>query len=333
MLFTCLGCVLTVLLCIAGLIAYAASRNLSDEDYERGFLHELDGIPERPVDGRYVIVTYNVGYASGLTNLSGHNASQPEYEENLETIIRALKGVDPDFVATQEIDFDSDRSYQQNQPERIARSLGLGFHADALTWDKKYLPFPYWPPKENFGRTLSGQSIVSGFPIRGQWKQTLLRPKNPFWYDWFYVDRIAQCALVRVGDWPLVIVNVHLEAYKQETREVESLEVLAAIKQHMDKPLIVLGDFNSRPPWASNFHGGRALANFIETEGLHKAIPREAYEGDGEKECFTASSSHPRSSIDHIFYNDRIECLTAHVMQDAGTGSDHLPVMMEFSFR
>lgn len=328
-----LGGGLALLLVLAGLFMYASSRDLSDVDYERGYLHELEGAPQRPADNRYVIVTYNVGYASGLTNLSGHNASQEEYEENLGMIIAALKGVEPDFVATQEIDFDSERSYRQNQPRRIAEALGLRYHADALTWDKKYLPFPYWPPKENFGRIRSGQSIISGFPIVRHWKQTLVRPKNPFWYDAFYLDRIAQGAEINVDDKPLVIVNVHLEAYKPDTREEESLEVIEALKQHMDKPVIVLGDFNSRPPWATRPSRDRALANFLEMEGLYKAIPKPVYERDGEKKHFTASSKQPRSSIDHIFYNDHIERLEARVMQDAGTGSDHLPVMMEFSFK
>ncbi|MCH7959487.1 MAG: endonuclease, partial [Candidatus Hydrogenedentes bacterium] len=36
--------------------------------------------------------------------------------------------------------------------------------------------------------------------------------------------------------------------------------------------------------------------------------------------------------IDHIFYKRYIGRLTARALPEAGTGSDHFPVLMTFSF-
>ena len=91
-----------------------------------------------------------------------------------------------------------------------------------------------------------------------------------------------------------------------------------------------MGDFNARPPWQTRVE--TTLATILAVEGLHKEFPKEVYEGGGEARYYTSCSAVPNKSIDHIFYNDRVKCLSARVLQDAGTGSDRLPLMMEFAF-
>ncbi|MBN2311186.1 MAG: endonuclease/exonuclease/phosphatase family protein [Candidatus Hydrogenedentes bacterium] len=319
---------------VAALFFWASSGNLSAEDYERGFLWESADIAKADAAGPYTIVTYNIGYGSGLTNMSGHNASEAEYEENMGLIVAALVPREPDFVACQEIDYGGHRSYGVDQLAVLAGGLGLRHGAKALTWDMKYLPFPYWPPSENFGKMVSGQAVASRYPITAHSKVTLPRPPdNPFWYDRFYLDRIVQIVEVEVGASRLVLMNVHLEAHDRLTC-IEHCRILADLaRDYMDTPLIVLGDFNARAPWTKGGAEGGGLDAILAVENLHKAIPKEAYERDGEEVYYTASSNHPRQSIDHIFYNDKIRWLSAAVLQDAGTGSDHLPVLMEFDFK
>lgn len=328
------GIVLVLLLVtLTGLLAWSASGQLSKEDYESGILRQSNH-PARPSDGRYTIVTYNIGYASGMTNNTGHNASREEYDANLRTIIAALEKVNPDIVAFQEIDYGSERSYHQEQLTSIADALALRYRAQGFNWDKNYLPWPYWPPSEHFGRMLSGQAIASAFPIVEHGKLTLPKPtENSTLYNWYYIDRIAQIAELDIDGTPLVVINVHLEAFVRAARERQSKLLAQAVRPHLDKPLILLGDFNALPPWCEGGPGEETLDNILSLEGIRSAIPEETYTAGPPRTHFTAPADDPVKAIDHIFYNDRIRCLRARVMQDAGTGADHLPVLMEFSFR
>lgn len=326
-----LCCVIVLVLFIAVSVLWWASRGrLSKTEYANGAILELPSSPESPPRDRYTIVSYNIGYCSGLTNNTGFNASETEYSQNAQTILDALKKISPDIVAMQEVDFASARSYNQDQSLLLAEGLGLRYRANAYTWDKNYVPWPYWPPSHNFGRILSGQSVASRFPVVKQTKTTFAAPEeNPFWYNSYYLDRIVQVVELDVTSRPLVVINIHFEAYKRKTRELQGVALAQMIRDYMEKPLIVLGDFNARPPWQTD---EPTLASLLAVEGLHKEFPEEAYKGGNETRLYTSSSGNPRSSIDHIFYNDKIKCLSARVLQDAGTGSDHLPVMMEFTF-
>jgi len=324
-------CIIILVLLVAVSSLWWASRGkLSEAQYANGAIFELPSSPDTPPRDRYTIVSYNIGYCSGLTNNSGFNATEAEYSQNVQTILGALKKISPDIVAMQEVDFSSARSYNQDQSLLVAEGLGLRYRANAYTWDKHYVPWPYWPPSHNFGRILSGQSVASRFPVVKQTKTTFPAPEeNPFWYNLFYLDRIVQVVELDVASRPLVVINIHFEAYKRKTRESQGAALAQMIRDYMDRPLILLGDFNARPPWQTN---EPTLASILSVEGLRKEFPEEAYQSGNETRLYTSSSGNPRSSIDHIFYNDKIKCLSARVLQDAGTGSDHLPVMMEFTF-
>jgi endonuclease/exonuclease/phosphatase family metal-dependent hydrolase len=341
LLVTCIVVVL-VAITVVGFLGWASRGRLSKEEYAAGFSRELPISPDAPgmsggapldakADRRFTIVTYNIGYCSGLTNNSGNNASEEEYAQNVRTILEALRKVNPDFVAMQEVDFASERSCYQDQSLLLAEGLGLKYQACDYTWDKDYVPWPYGTPSHNFGRMRSGQCVASRFLIRGHAKITMPKPEeNPFWYNMFYLDHIIQIVEIDVASQPLVILSVHLEAYKRKTREQEAALVAQEVKKHADQPLILLGDFNARPPWQTQ--NETTLATILAVQGLHKEFPKEAYEGGDQVRYYTSSSGRPNKSIDHVFYNDKVKCLSARVLQDAGTGSDHLPVMMEFAF-
>lgn len=317
---------------------WASSGVLSKDEFERGNLLVStveDSVPGKPL----TVVTYNIGYGSGLTNNTGDNATEEEYEANVASIIRALEGVRPDFVAFQEIDYDSARSYHRDQLEIISDALGLKYRVQAFNWDKNYLPFPYWPPSSQFGAILSGQAIASAYPVIEHSKITLVKPdERPFYYNKFYLDRTVQISKFDVGGRSLTLLNVHLEAYMNATRRKQALEVVEAVRARSDGPLILLGDFNAQPPWvdAGADENGRpdsTIATILQETGLRKAIVEEAYgEAPGDRQL-TFPSGNPAVCLDHIFYNEHIEGLSARVLSDAGTGSDHLPVVMTFRFK
>lgn len=325
---------------------WASSGQLTSAEFEQGALYTIDSLSDGAADGEYTIVTYNVGYASGLTNNTANNASDSEYAENLSTIIAALQSVRPDFVAFQEIDYDSARSYHRDQLRLIADGNGLRYRAKGYNWDCNYLPFPYWPPSAHYGRILSGQAIASAFPITVHTKTTLIKPgERPFYYNAFYLDRIVQRTEIELDGTSLTLLNVHLEAYMKGTREAQAKAIVEIVREFDNRPLILLGDFNAAPEWVqrqgasinadadTELLDDITLTILLEDTGLTNALPEADY-ADGRAALHnTFSSKNPTAPIDHIFYNRYIERVTARALQDAGTGSDHFPVLMTFSIK
>ena len=290
------------------------------------------------------VITYNIGYLSGMTNNLPVRTEKEFFQENMENFLTLLKEINPDFIGFQEIDINSHRSYNVNQPDVIAEKTGFSHSALAINWDKRYVPFPYWPPSVHFKRMLSGQVILSRYPIIKTNRIVLKKPDNkPFYYNAFYLDRLIQVAEIRIKGRILLIMNVHLEAFERETRELQARVVMSVYREFKDKyPVILIGDFNCVPPHAKkksgftddpgqDFTKESTIKIFLEEKSLNEAILDSQIKID-EKGKYTFPSNNPTRKLDYIFYtHGSIELLRGEVLKS--DSSDHLPVLMEFRFR
>ena len=275
----------------------------------------------------YTVITYNIGYLSGLTNNQSIQREKALFDQNLELAVTALKPWNADFIALQEIDFASQRSYDVNQVQALATALEFPVQATAINWDKNYVPFPLFPVSTHFGKLLSGQAVLSRYPIQLNERIVLERVANKLFYEKaFYWDRFAQVTHVKIANKILILINVHLEDIDQKTRLKQSrfvLELFLGFSQNY--PVILLGDFNSEPPSKTNLEPTINL--FLNTPGIKSAFPLETL---NYPENATYPSDKPRQTIDYIFYNsNRIQAINWKVITDVQS-SDHLPVMMEF---
>ncbi|MEL7037616.1 MAG: endonuclease/exonuclease/phosphatase family protein [Cyanobacteria bacterium J06592_8] len=278
----------------------------------------------------YTVVAYNIGYLSGLTNNKAVEREQALFDENLETAITALKPLNADFIAFQEIDFDSQRSYNINQAQTLGTALEFPLYTTAINWDKNYVPFPFFPISTQFGKMLSGQAILSRYPIEINERIVLERvASQPFYEDAFYLDRLAQVNRIKIADQILILINVHLEAFDKPTRLKQSQFVLELFLSFAQRyPVLLIGDFNSEPPSETNLEPTINL--FLNTPGIESAFPRELLT---YPENATYPSDQPRRKIDYLFYNrDRITAVEWQVITDI-LASDHLPVMIKFQLR
>lgn len=282
---------LGVTLALLSFIGWASKPLLPDDVYRNGAILRAErGHSRAPFRGErpdnvYSILTWNIGYASGLTNNSAANATQDESKANLDQLTGLLQHTLPDIAALQEIDFDSRRSYSHDQAAHLAEWALFEHRAVAYNWDTRYVPFPYWPPKSHFGRVLSGQAILSEHPIADQQIVSFPKPsERSSWYNAFYPDRLAQVVEVEVDGTPVTVINVHLEAYMKGSRERQAARVAELAAAHKDGPLLVVGDFNAVPPWAGDPDVPEAPETVqdatIDTllkAGLQPAIPEGAY--------------------------------------------------------
>ncbi|MCS6833861.1 MAG: endonuclease/exonuclease/phosphatase family protein, partial [Flammeovirgaceae bacterium] len=245
--------------------------------------------------------------------------------------IESFRSLNPHLIAFQEIDFASHRSYEVNQLEEIANALKFPYGAWAINWDKKYVPFPYFPPSVHFGKILSGQAILSKFPIEKHQRIALERVKShPFYYDAFYLDRLLEIAELRIKNKKVVLMNVHLEAFDANTRKNQMLYV-RNVYQEIAKfaPVLLIGDFNSVPP--SSEMPETEIDILLKAENIESACPSSEFHLPSS---YTFPSNNPNEQIDYIFYNpDRIEKVEWNVLTSFGDISDHLPVMMKFRLK
>jgi len=322
---------LILILCIAfGIfVYYAIGPGVSESKFARQDVLVLG--PENPTPlppERLSVISYNIGYGSGLKN-NKDPVNEAELKANLEKMAGDLQALKPDLLFLQEVDFQSRRSFKIDQMRFLSAKLGMPYAAYVLTWNKNYVAWPYWPPARHFGRVVSGQAVLSRFPIKSQ--QLIEFPKpagNAFWYNWFYLDRIVQHLIVEVGTEQVSIYNLHLEAFAIETREEQITQLGRLIKADPFPAKIAAGDFNlaeAIPPEKedSDRDTKGLLKKFAETTGLK---PIQA-----EKPFFSMPSSDPYKLIDHIFYSPRFRLEKAGNIANS-TASDHLAVWSILGF-
>ncbi len=290
-------------------------------------------------NNRLKIITFNCGYFSGMRNNLALRSSSEFFMSNLNIFADLVKSIKPDIVCFQEIDFNSHRSHQIDQSQYLSDHMKFIYNAFAINWNKRYIPFPYWPPSAHFKQMVSGQSVISMYPILNNKRIELKRPPNPFYYDKFYLDRLIQETQIRIGGKNLMILNIHLEAFDKNIRQEQAEFVINYYKKvHMKKdPVIILGDFNCVPPDAvkkydfsdepgTDYREERTIAIFLEEESLSYAYAGTENPGN------TFPSVSPDRKLEYIFFTKKyIDLVRVEVFNI--NSSDHLPLMMEFRMK
>jgi endonuclease/exonuclease/phosphatase family metal-dependent hydrolase len=285
------------------------------------------------------VMTYNIGYLSGMTNNLAADTDDKFYGNNLSRAIKLYAKYQPTIAGFQEIDFGASRSYDVNQLDAIGEACDYPTSAMTVNWDKNYLPFPYWPISAQYGKMLSGQAILSHYPIISNERIVMEKPaSNPAYYNAFYIDRLAQVVKTKINGRELIIINTHLEAWDIPAREKQAKIVRDLYEKYTaDYPVLLIGDFNSIPPVDPNpdayYTEDRTMDIIFEGTNIAPAIADSTYL-KGVSAHYTFNSVAPYQKIDYIFYNsDKITAISGEVVVEAGDISDHLPVRFEFVFK
>lgn len=309
------------LLSIASVIFFfwASSSNHNENEYSK--LIENKYRVNNKNDSVYTIITYNIGYLSGLTNNRPVAKTKKLFDDNLIHAYQEFERIDADIICFQEIDYYAKRSYYVNQQDELQK-LGYNYIFQAVNWDVNYLPFPYFPPSAHHGEIYSGQSIFSKQPLFDDERIALDRVEDsPFYRDAFYLDRLAQVSKTTLGGETVIIISVHFEAWDVPTRTKHAQYISTLYDKYKDDyPVFILGDFNS-----DRSYPNAAIQLIIDLPGIKYAVD-------------LASKSYPSMSpterLDYIFYNEEfIELESSKILTEFSDVSDHLPVLMEFKLK
>lgn len=321
------------------LFVWASTGRLPEENHVQ--TRSYDAAPFANAPDTLSVATYNIGYLSGMTNNEPVVRSDSLLSANMQGAIALLHDANPDLIGVQEIDYGAARSGFVHQLDTIATRLRYAAAAQAVNWDERYIPFPYGRPAVHFGRTLSGQSLLSRFSIRDHARSVLTRPPQWFGRDAFYLNRLAQVGILDLGNRPLAVMNLHLEAFHTETREQQARAANALYDRLVAAglPVLVLGDINSVLPAARptlppdlrrEFADDNTVAHLLDGTNLHPVYADSTYRGTAPPATFPADA--PDRKIDHIFYppdlmtpvNRRIRC------RGPSPPSDHCAVTASF---
>ena len=226
----------------------------------------------------------------------------------------------------------------------LAQHSGLRYSARAVSWRANYVPFPYWPLSQHYGRVLSGGAVLSRFPIESN--PVTLHPKpaaNPWWYNLFYLFRYSQRVKLRLAaDKQVWVVNNHLEAWDKGNRVAQAQRLLREVQQlrrdegDQAPVLVVGGDLNTVPPEAKRKHGfadeprddyrhDPTLSVLRRLPGLREIVPVERYVAD-EAAHFSFPCLAPTRRLDYLFVDGRAKVARYEFVR-TGDFSDHLPVL------
>ncbi|MCA1802273.1 MAG: endonuclease/exonuclease/phosphatase family protein [Rhodothermaceae bacterium] len=288
------------------------------------------------------VMTWNIAYGHGIGSdgVGYIPKDKTEYEERIQSMASLIRDSKADIVLIQEIDFHASRSHKMNQLHLLSSLTDLKYGAEAVSWDAGYVPFPYWPLRHQFGRTVSGGAVLSRFPIRDN--EVMLHPKpetNPWYYNAFYLFRYSQTVTIIAGDRPFKVINNHLEAYNSENREEQaiSLAALSTNDTGSDAPIIVIGgDMNTVPVQATrlsdfddgyddDYRGDRTMNILNNMPGFREIIPDSLY-NSREEDFHTFPSTTPNRRLDYLFISDSLDVVNFRFFP-TGDLSDHLPVM------
>lgn len=327
-----------ILILIILLILYASSGVIGDVELITLFKSGSAYIPGNEKPEEFTIMTFNCGYFSGMKNNTSESIGKDFFEKNIGKFIGFVKENPIDIICFQEIDFNSDRTYRVNQAKTVAKYIQYPFLSSAVNWNKRYVPYPYWPVSSHFKQMLSGQAVLSMFPIIENKRVVLKKPQRNFLYNSFYLDRLIHIVKLNINNREIMVFNIHLEAFEQETREKQAISVLNFYNKYKNQyPVIISGDFNCVPPNAikkkgfsdepeTDYSNDRTIEYFLKESSL-KGVMTDNYKN--YRNICTFSSSVPDRKLDYIFYSRKNLKLVGGKVERLHI-SDHFPLIARF---
>lgn len=299
----------------------------------------------------YTIVTQNLGFGAYVQDftffMDGGKESWARSKESCEDCITegalTAKGLLPDFVLFQEVDFDSTRSYHIDQGKLILKQFEDCAYTTAVNYHSAFLMYPILKPH---GSSNSEIMTVSKYEITGGVRRSL--PISTGLSKFLDLDRCYSKSRVNVeGGKELILYNVHLSAYggSDEIRTAQMTMLFNDMKEEYEKGnyCVCGGDFNHDFTGTStqDLNPGTGSTEFgwaqpFPADLLPDCITRcISYEGDKlQPTCRNCDVPYKEGNftiiVDGFLVTSNVTCVSVENINKKFIYSDHNPVKMEF---
>ncbi|MBJ06602.1 MAG: endonuclease [Verrucomicrobiaceae bacterium] len=229
------------------------------------------------------LVAYNIKHGRGMDN-----------KVDLGRVAEVLRGLNPDLVALQEIDWDCSRSGEVDQAAALGKLLGM---------------------KHSFGKFMNfqggqyGLAVLSRFPIQKAIRHQLAPGAEP---------RCALEIIIRPAESaPLLsFVSIHNDWTREPFRVAQVNDLIRGLAERRH-PVVLAGDFNAEPGADSLLRLVKAGFTFLAKENNAKTFP----------------APDPRIEIDYFATRGiPSETLPLSRVHDERVASDHRPILVDLHF-
>ena len=261
---------------------------------------ESDLLPQIVESDTLNVLTLNVAHARG-ESLNQILVSTDQHRSNLDKISSMLRDSEAQVVAVQEADGQSLWSGQFDHVGYLSAAAGSwnfvhGYHADSWL-------FTY------------GAALMSNFRL-SETQSHRFQPSWPTATKGFVRGSILwRDSEDRSAATPITLVSVHLDFSRESVRRAQ-IEELVAELQHIQTPLIILGDFNA--DWSVEDSPVRELTAKLKLRAFNP-------EGTG------LGSYKGSQRLDWILISDRLEFADYRVLPNVV--SDHLAVQAKIRWK
>ena len=343
-----LALILIVAIAVAGLFGYLTLAEYNPahaEVAQRGAVT----VSEK-ADGKTLsILTLNTGYGAlgkdadffmdGGTEVRGK--SEEQVRDNMLGIEAIVRSADADVVFLQELDTDSDRSYEINQWLQYEYDLEEYESRFATNYSCDFVPYPL---PTTIGKVHSGIATFSRYDISSATRYSLPCP-----FSWpTRVANLKRCMLVTripLSDKEgaeLVLVNFHLEAYDDgEGKVAQTEQLMDYLLAEYEKGNYVIagGDFNQCFPGTQDTYPLKETSEWAAGQLDRLPTGWEYAFDDTVPTCRLLNQPYDPSSpltqyyvIDGFIVSPNVTVTSVKTLDERFVYSDHNPVLMEIAF-
>lgn len=164
---------------------------------------------------------------------------------NTENIINDIQTLNSDFIAFQEVDVSSDRSYHVDQKQMIIDNFNDYGNVFTYNFHSAYLMYPIFNPH---GKSNSGLLTLSKYNIETSIRKSYIVDES-FPNKFFDLDRCFIVNYIPVeNDKQLVLINSHMSAYDEggviRNKQLDQLYSFMLSEYQKGNYVICGGDFN-----------------------------------------------------------------------------------------
>lgn len=240
-----------------------------------------------------------------------HGLAPDRHEVDVDTFAAAVKGLDADVLALQEVDRNQPRSRGADLTAIAADAMGAEDHRFVAALAGS--PGATWTAatgEEQPDSAAYGIALISRYPA-SSWEVVRVPPlpvPTPFWVPGRRLPaivrdepRVAVAARLETPLGPLTIANTHLSFLRWWNGR--QLRILVRALAPLPRPLLLAGDLNMGPRHAGRLTGLTGL-------GSHLTFPADR----------------PREQLDHVLADPPVHALTSTRRLPI---SDHLALVVD----